>query len=75
MHLQMLTLRSAVLCAGCQTISNVTGDTCPGCGANGSLLSLSRVLNPSPELGVVTFVLSSTLTESASNLNSNLKEN
>ena len=53
----MVMLRDAVLCVGCNMISDARGDSCPSCAATGSLLSLARVLNPSPELGAITFVL------------------
>jgi len=53
----MIPLSLAVLCENCLTISELRGEKCPVCKAEGCLLSLQRVLNPSAELGSVTFVL------------------
>lgn len=50
-------LASAVMCCNCDAVSDSRSDRCPACGADGSLLSLARVLNPSPEMGTITFLL------------------
>lgn len=50
----MITLRNALLCVNCDTICDagaVRGERCPSCDAQGSLLSLSRVLNPDAATG------------------------
>lgn len=52
----ILPLRDANLCVECQAISNSRGECCPNCGCAGTLISLARVLNPSPEIGKVTYI-------------------
>lgn len=54
-------LTFAVLCENCEppTIFDsreTRGEVCPVCRAQGTLLSLARVLNPTPELGKITFI-------------------
>lgn len=54
-------LTFAVLCESCDppTIFDsreTRGEICPVCQSRGSLLSLARVLNPTPELGKITFI-------------------
>ena len=54
----MIPLTYAVLCA-CGLISDmrdVHGERCPACTAQGQMLSLARVLNPTPELGTITYI-------------------
>lgn len=54
-------LNDAVLCA-CGMIHNardIRGEVCPACTSQGQMLSLARVLNPSPEIGTITFILAS----------------
>lgn len=53
----MIPLIFAQLCVVCEHISEARGDTCPKCMASGSLLSVSRILNPEPSRGRVTFVI------------------
>ena len=53
----MIPLSRAMLCENCAIISAPVNDTCPGCQATGCLLSLARVLNPSPELGQINFIV------------------
>lgn len=55
-----LPLQHALLCEFCACIVDsrcIRGEVC-ACGAQGSLLSLARVLNPTPELGAVTYIFS-----------------
>jgi hypothetical protein len=51
---QHFQLSRAVLCVSCDCLSDSTTDSCPACGAVGSLFNLSRILNPNPKLGQVT---------------------
>ena len=53
----IIALNRAVLCESCFTVNDSTGETCVCCKAVGTLLPLARVLNPTPELGAVTFIL------------------
>jgi len=53
----IIPFNSACLCVSCRAISDSRNDTCPACGETGSLLNLARVLNPTPELGQITFLL------------------
>ncbi len=53
---QTIPLRDAVLCISCNVVSNSRGETCAYCGWTGSLLNLSRILNPTPELGSITYL-------------------
>lgn len=57
-EIQIIPWPTAVLCVSCRAVSNATSETCPACGDCGSLLSLARVLQPTPELGQITYVLS-----------------
>lgn len=50
-------LRQAALCVACEHVVWSNASTCPKCASEGSLLSLARVLNPSPELGKITYIL------------------
>lgn len=53
-------LNFCVLCESCASVCDsrtIRGEVC-ACGAQGSLLSLARILNPTPELGCVTYVFS-----------------
>lgn len=55
-----LPLQHALLCESCACIVDsrcIRGEVC-ACGAQGSLLSLARILNPTPELGAVTYIFS-----------------
>ena len=52
----IINLRDAVLCVSCCAVSDAHGDLCPKCGELGGLLSLARVLNPSPELGQISYI-------------------
>ena len=57
----MINLQDALLCATCEWIvsaRDVRGEKCPHCDAQSTLISLARVLNPSPALGAVTFIYS-----------------
>jgi len=54
---QVIPLKAAMLCVDCQMISDSRNDTCPFCTHKHCLLSLSRILNPSPDLGQITFIL------------------
>lgn len=56
-EVQIVSFNEAVLCVSCRAISNVSRDTCPACGDRGTLLSLARVLQPTPELGQITYIL------------------
>jgi hypothetical protein len=49
-------LSRAFLCVNCEQVSEAKHEACPVCGSV-TLLSLARILNPSPELGQVTFIL------------------
>lgn len=60
-----LDLTRATLCVQCEKITDARGSVCPVCASSGSLLSLARVLNPSPELGSVTFMLVNHVEEAA----------
>jgi len=54
----MIPLTYAVLCA-CGTVADmreVRGERCPACDMCGQMLSLARVLNPTPELGTITYI-------------------
>lgn len=55
----MIPLALAMLCENCQTISDSRTDTCPLCKSSGCLMSLGRVLNPTPELGQISYIFSS----------------
>ena len=58
----MISLQNALLCTSCDWVvdaATVRAEQCPKCAATGTLLSLSRVLNPSPRLGTITFILAS----------------
>ena len=52
--INIVPLNKAVLCCQCQAISDTANDRCPACGANGSLLSLARLLSPNPGTGQIT---------------------
>lgn len=57
----MILLQNALLCENCTHVIDtmeVKGEQCPKCASTGSLLSLARVLNPSPTLGQITFIYS-----------------
>lgn len=43
-------------CFVCRCTSDATGDQCPACQENGTLLSLSRLLLPNPESGRIDFM-------------------
>lgn len=49
-------LSKAHLCESCLCISDSTGERCMGCGSVGSLMSISRILNPCPALGQITYI-------------------
>ncbi len=49
-------LSKASWCMDCLAISDSSGEQCLACGASGSMLSLARILAPSPEIGRVTYV-------------------
>jgi hypothetical protein len=53
----IIPLSRAVLCMDCMTVNDSTSEVCVACGETGGLLNLGRVLNPTPELGAVTFLL------------------
>jgi len=46
----------AVWCFSCRAVSDAFGDSCPSCQQSGTLISLSRLLMPSPESGRVDFI-------------------
>jgi len=52
----IIPLSRAALCVNCTAVSNSRGDHCLSCGSAGSLLSLARVLDPTPELGAITYI-------------------
>ena len=54
---QIIALPVAMLCVDCQMISDTRNDTCPFCTHKHCLLSIARILNPTPELGQITFIL------------------
>ena len=46
-----ISLAEAVLCVGCETVSDAKNDHCPVCGGSGEgLLSLAQVLGERPPL-------------------------
>jgi uncharacterized OB-fold protein len=47
LDIQVLPLRSALLCVDCNTVSSAPGNSCPACGSP-SLLCLSAVLDRKP---------------------------
>lgn len=54
-------LNFALLCESCNPVTicdsrDAVGEVCPTCKAQYTLLSLARVLNPTPELGRITFI-------------------
>jgi hypothetical protein len=49
-------LADAVLCVSCTSVSDSRGEVCVACGAAGSLMNISRILNPQPELGRITYL-------------------
>ena len=52
-------LRDALICESCSSIvdaRSIRGEVC-SCGAQGSLMSLARVLAPNPELGRISYIL------------------
>lgn len=53
----LISLKVAMFCENCTVISELKTETCPACGAHGCMLSLRRVMNPTPELGSINFVL------------------
>ena len=58
---QIISLGRAQLCVSCAAISELasrSSEVCPVCKADGTLLSLQRILNPNPTLGAVDFLLS-----------------
>lgn len=48
---------AAVFCVDCRAVSNSPGDQCLACGSRGALISLARILQPTPELGRITYIL------------------
>lgn len=56
----MIRLADSLLCENCAHVvdaTHVKGEVCPKCSCQGALLSLQRVLNPTPELGVITYIV------------------
>lgn len=53
----MIALALAQLCVVCEHVVEARGEVCPKCMASGSLLSVSRILNPNPERGELRFVM------------------
>lgn len=58
-EMSTIPLTYALLCA-CGSITDmreVRGEVCPACASQGQMISLARVLCPSPTLGAVTYIL------------------
>lgn len=47
----IIPLSRATICVECCCVTDSKGDICVSCKANGSLLPISRILSPTPELG------------------------
>lgn len=56
LDVQMISFNRLVLCFECRTFSDSRGDTCPACGERGTLLNVARMLQPTPELGAITWL-------------------
>lgn len=56
----IIDFNKAVLCLDpdCRAITDSRTDQCPACGNRG-LISLARVLQPTPELGAISYIASS----------------
>lgn len=52
----MIPLKFAVLCMGCEHVSDSRTDTCEHCGERGNFLALARVLNPTIENGQISYI-------------------
>lgn len=59
-HVTHLPLQHALLCESCACLVDareIRGEVC-ACGAQGTLLSLARILNPSEAIGQITYIFS-----------------
>ncbi len=55
----IIPFNQAVLCLSCRVVSDWHGEVCPACAQRGTLVSLARILQPTPELGRICYVLTS----------------
>lgn len=52
-------LQFAILCENCLAVLDsrqIRGECCPACTSVGAMMSLSRILQPLPQLGQVTYM-------------------
>src|SRR6266568_1278115 len=52
-RVSIIPFNQAVICLSCRAISDGHGSACASCAETGTLISLARILQPTPELGRV----------------------
>ena len=52
----IIPFNQAVICLSCRAVSDWHGESCASCAETGTLLTLARILQPTPELGRVCYI-------------------